>query len=142
VDRAAGLGCGQRLFCPENRVGTADVYLITHHAQSFSRSYSDYYWGLSCCPPADVYALRPRRWMWSTALVGSGEKGHNALERFCANTSETDGKAEYIGLLAKSQLSRMVPSGCQQLQRLHEAIRGERVRPFHVLNLYPIRWTV
>ena len=61
----------QRLFCPENRVGTADVYLITHHAQSFDRSFSDFYWGLSCCPPAEVYALRPR-----VAILSMGKDGH------------------------------------------------------------------
>jgi competence protein ComEC len=61
----------QRLFCPLNRVGTADVYLITHHAQSFDRSFSDFYWGLSCCPPAEVYALRPR-----VAILSMGKDGH------------------------------------------------------------------
>lgn len=61
----------RRLFCPENRVGTADVYLVTHHAQSFDRSFSDYYWGLSCCPPAEVYALRPR-----VAVLSMGADGH------------------------------------------------------------------
>lgn len=61
----------QRLFCPQNRVGTADVYLITHHAQSFDRSFSDFYWGLSCCPPVEVYALRPR-----VAILSMGKDGH------------------------------------------------------------------
>jgi len=61
----------QRLFCPQNRVGAADVYLITHHAQSFDRSFSDFYWGLSCCPPAEVCALRPR-----VAILSMGKDGH------------------------------------------------------------------
>jgi competence protein ComEC len=61
----------QRLFCPENRVGTVDVYLVTHHAQSFNRSFSDFYWGLSCCPRAEVHALRPR-----VAILSMGREGH------------------------------------------------------------------
>jgi competence protein ComEC len=61
----------QRLFCPENRVGTVDVYLVTHHGQSFNRSFSDFYWGLSCCPRAEVHALRPR-----VAILSMGREGH------------------------------------------------------------------
>lgn len=40
--------------------------------------------------------------IWQTnSLVGGGEKGHNAPEQFCANVGKSDGKAEYIGLLAE-----------------------------------------
>jgi competence protein ComEC len=61
----------QRLFCPDNLVGTVDVYWITHHGQSYDRSYSDYYWGISSCPPAEVYGLRPR-----VSILSLGPEGH------------------------------------------------------------------
>jgi competence protein ComEC len=75
-----------RLFCPNNLVGKVDVYLITHHAQSFSKSYADnlkpvpggpdqklYYWSLSCCSPAEVWGLHPR-----VAVLSMGAAGHKA----------------------------------------------------------------
>jgi hypothetical protein len=75
-----------RLFCPNNLVGAVDVYLITHHAQSFSRNYGDnlkpvpggpdqkqYYWSLSCCSPAEVWGLHPR-----VAVLSMGAEGHRA----------------------------------------------------------------
>jgi competence protein ComEC len=75
-----------RLFCPNNLVGTVDVYLVTHHAQSFSKSYGEnlkpvpggpdqklYYWSLSCCSPAEVWGLHPR-----VAVLSMGAEGHKA----------------------------------------------------------------
>jgi competence protein ComEC len=75
-----------RLFCPNNLVGTVDVYLMTHHAQSFSKHYADklepvpggpdqklYYWSLSCCSPAEVSGLHPR-----VAVLSMGAEGHRA----------------------------------------------------------------
>ena len=75
-----------RLFCPNNMVGKVDVYLITHHAQSFSKTYGDnlkpvpggpdqklYYWSLSCCSPAEVWGLHPR-----VAVLSMGAEGHRA----------------------------------------------------------------
>jgi competence protein ComEC len=75
-----------RLFCPNNLVGHVDVYLITHHGQSFSRGFGDtlakpaegpdpgmYYWSLSCCSPAEVWGLRPR-----VAVLSMGAEGHKA----------------------------------------------------------------
>jgi hypothetical protein len=75
-----------RLFCPNNRVGHVDVYLITHHAQSFAQSYgaalkpvpggpdqTQYYWSLSCCSPAEVWGLHPR-----VAVLSMGAEGHKA----------------------------------------------------------------
>jgi competence protein ComEC len=59
------------MFCPENRVGTVDAYLITHHAQSVKRSLGEYYWGLSCCSPAEVRGLHPR-----VAFLSLGSRGH------------------------------------------------------------------
>jgi competence protein ComEC len=85
-----------RLFCPNNLVGTVDVYLITHHAQSFSRSYGEnlkpvpggpdqklYYWSLSCCSPAEVWGLHPR-----VAVLSMGAEGHKAGDDEAMKTVE------------------------------------------------------
>jgi len=61
------------LFCPNNRVGTVDAYLITHHAQSLKKSLGDYYFGLSCCSIAEVRGLHPR-----VAFLSMGAEGHAA----------------------------------------------------------------
>jgi beta-lactamase superfamily II metal-dependent hydrolase len=60
-----------RLFCPDNKVGTVDAYLVTHHAQSMGNELGDYYAGLSCCSIAEVSALRPR-----AGLISMGKEGH------------------------------------------------------------------
>jgi competence protein ComEC len=73
-----------RLFCPNNLVGHVDVYLITHHAQSISKSFGEslkqppngpdpamYYWSLSCCSPAEVWGIHPR-----VAVLSMGAEGH------------------------------------------------------------------
>ena len=59
------------LFCPQNKVGTVDAYLITHHAQSHVDSLGAYHHGLSSCPKAEVHALRPR-----VAILSLGSQGH------------------------------------------------------------------
>jgi competence protein ComEC len=60
-----------RLFCPTNKVGTVDAYLVTHHAQAMTNQLGDYYAGLSCCSIAEVEALHPR-----VGLVSMGKEGH------------------------------------------------------------------
>jgi competence protein ComEC len=60
-----------RLFCPANKVGTVDAYLVTHHAQAMTNELGDYYAGLSCCSIAEVRALQPR-----VGLVSMGKEGH------------------------------------------------------------------
>src|SRR5712692_10226169 len=60
-----------RLFCPTNKMGTVDAYLVTHHAQAMSNELGDYYAGLSCCSIAEVQALHPR-----VGLVSMGKEGH------------------------------------------------------------------
>jgi hypothetical protein len=106
-----------RLFCPANKVGTVDAYLITHHAESFPESMGNYYHGLSCCPPAEVWGLHPRIAilslgknghragdaagletiaqapsppdLWETnKIVQGGEAGHNAIDNFIANIGD------------------------------------------------------
>jgi competence protein ComEC len=75
-----------RLFCPNNLVGAVDVYLITHHGQSFPKAYGEnlkpvpsgpdqsmYYWSLSCCSKAEVWGLHPR-----VAVLSMGAEGHRA----------------------------------------------------------------
>ncbi len=61
------------LFCPTNKVGTCDAYLITHHAQSLPKSLGEYYYGLCACPKAEVNALQPR-----VAVLSLGALGHKA----------------------------------------------------------------
>jgi beta-lactamase superfamily II metal-dependent hydrolase len=103
------------LFCPNNKVGTIDAYVVTHHGQSIPKvPLGDYYWGLSACPPAEVHALRPRvaflslnklghkvgdglameallsspglEDLWQTEkVISGGEQGHNPPDDFIAN---------------------------------------------------------
>ncbi|MBI3207753.1 MAG: MBL fold metallo-hydrolase [Candidatus Solibacter usitatus] len=61
----------RRLFCPENKVGNVDAYLVTHHAQVMTSELGDYYAGLSCCSAAEVKGLNPR-----VAFVSMGSQGH------------------------------------------------------------------
>ena len=60
-----------RMFCPRDPVGPVDVYLSTHHGMSIERETSEIRWGRSCCPPAEVHALRPR-----VAILNCGENYH------------------------------------------------------------------
>lgn len=119
------------LFCPTNKVGTADAYLITHHAQSFPREMGDYYHGLSACPKSEVHGLRPRvailslgsrghvqgtseaiqnvrgapglEDVWQTNLVLSGgEKDHNSANDFIANIGARKEPVRFLKLTAKA----------------------------------------
>lgn len=69
------------LFCPHNKVGTVDAYLVTHHAQSLKRELGDYYWGLSCCSAAEVHGLHPR-----VAFLSLGAGGHAAGDSAAIDT--------------------------------------------------------
>jgi len=120
------------LFCPRNKVGTVDAYLITHHAQSYDATMGAYYFGLSAAPKAEVHGLRPRvailslgsmghrlgnskametvhkspglEDLWQTDLVrAGGESTHNAPEAFIADiTDEGRHDAQFIKLSASS----------------------------------------
>jgi glyoxylase-like metal-dependent hydrolase (beta-lactamase superfamily II) len=120
------------LFCPRNKVGTVDAYLITHHAQSYDAAMGAYYFGLSAAPKAEVHGLHPRvailslgsmghrlgnsrametvhsspalEDLWQTDLVREGgESKHNAPEQFIANiTDEPRPELRYIKLSARA----------------------------------------
>jgi beta-lactamase superfamily II metal-dependent hydrolase len=61
-----------RLFCPNNLVGTVDVYVTTHHAMSIDRETGGpIRWGRSSSSEAEVHALRPR-----VAILNYGERYH------------------------------------------------------------------
>jgi len=60
------------MFCPNNPVGTVDVYVTSHHAMSIDRETGGYVrWGRSGTPEAEVHALRPR-----VAFLNYGERYH------------------------------------------------------------------
>jgi beta-lactamase superfamily II metal-dependent hydrolase len=116
-------------FCPSNPVGTVDVYLSTHHGMSISRETSEIRWGRSCCPEAEVYALRPRvailncgenyhrlgtprAWqvirkspgledLWQMHYQAQGGKENNVAERFIANLSARNCAGHPIRLSAE-----------------------------------------
>jgi hypothetical protein len=141
-------------FCPRNKVGTVDAYLITHHAQSYPATMGAYYHGLSAAPKAEVHALRPRvailslgtlghrlgdsgametvlsspglEDLWQTDLVREGgEKGHNAPERLIANVEERGTEDRYIKLSALADGSFTVTNPRSGFSRRYPP----RVRP-------------
>ena len=57
-----------RLFCPSNKVGPVDLYLITHHGLTLDKEAVGELSTVSCCNPAEVYGLHPR-----VAILSSGE---------------------------------------------------------------------
>jgi competence protein ComEC len=111
------------LVCPENLLGTIDVYLTTHHGLDSSN------------PPALVHAVRPRvaimnngakkggspeAWQvirnapgledfWQLHYAEAGGVTHNAPETFIANLDETTG--HWIKLSARSDGSFTVTNG-------------------------------
>jgi len=117
-----------KLFCPNNLIGKADAYLVTHHAMGMTRELGDYYHGLSSCSAAEVYGLHPRVAilslgssghgvgtpdamkllnsvpeldLWQTQFIREGgEKGYNGPEAFIANLGEKSDKARHIKLVA------------------------------------------
>ena len=112
-------------------MGTADAYLITHHAQSLPKSMGDYYHGLSSCPKSEVHGLRPRvailslganghrqgtseamenvrsspglEDLWQTEFIeAGGEKGHNSPKDFIANIGGKNDSVRFLKLSANS----------------------------------------
>lgn len=130
-----------RLFCPDNKVGTADVYMFTHHGDSLKESLGPNLWGLSCCSKAEVYGLHPRvailslgsmglreygsgdalklvknapglEDVWQTNYITGGiEKEYNASKEHCANVGTTDDKPGFIKLVSDPNGSFTVING-------------------------------
>jgi hypothetical protein len=117
------------LFCPVNKVGRVDAYLVTHHAQSFARDMGEYYHGLSACPKSELHGLRPRvailslgaaghrqgtpeaiktvraspglEDVWQTNFIeAGGEREHNSPKDFCASIGGKNQPARYLKLSA------------------------------------------
>ncbi len=120
-----------RLFCPDNMVGTADLYLITHH--DISQDYKGagpWEWGRASAPPAESHGLHPRAailsaredyigrvatseaWrdtrsspgledIWQLHYQTQGGKLYNAPEPFIANMNTVDDQAHYIKVSAE-----------------------------------------
>ena len=62
----------RRFFCPDNPVGTVDVYMTSHHAMSVDKETGgEVRWGRSAAPEAEVHALHPR-----VAVLNYGERYH------------------------------------------------------------------
>lgn len=133
------------LFCPRNLIGPVDAYLVTHHGQSMTKDLTPYYYGLSCCPPAEIEGLHPRVAflsmgaqghkeansgtldrllhtpgldLWQTELItGGGEQGVNAPEKFIANVGETSEQVPYIKLVARADGSFKVTNSRNQFTK-------------------------
>ncbi len=106
----------QELVCPNNLVGTVDVYLTTHHGMDMSGS------------ATIVHALKPRvaimnngatkgaskpAWevvhnspgildLWQVHYAANGGADHNVGEQFIANPDEANDKGNYLKLSAES----------------------------------------
>ena len=138
------------LFCPEDKVGPVDAYVVTHHAQSFPRSMGDYYWGLSACPPCELAALRPRvailslgsfghrggddeaikvvrnspglEDLWQTEkVIEGGEREHNVPDDFIAFVGRRDDTARFIKLSANADGSFTVFNSRSQFSKHYPA---------------------
>ena len=113
------------LMCPVNRLGTADVYVVTHHGMDMSGT------------PAMVAGLNPRvaimdngakkggtveAWdtihhtktvqdIWQVHRSIAGGDAHNAPEKFIANLEATPDEGHYLKLSAKPDGSFSVTNG-------------------------------
>jgi hypothetical protein len=118
------------MFCPRDPIGPVDVYLSTHHGMSIERETSEIRWGRSCCPEAEVHALRPRvavlnsgeryhrfgtprAWQvirnspgledfWQVHYLAGGGKDNNVSEEYIANLSARDCQAHSLRLTARA----------------------------------------
>ena len=121
------------LVCPVNKVGTADLYMTTHHGTATSGS------------PQIVHALRPRvaimnngedkggsiqAWttienspgfedLWQLHYSTEGGADHNAAEKFIANLSAKDDRGFSIEVTARSDGSFAVRNNRNQFERIY-----------------------
>ncbi len=123
----------QELVCPNNLLGTVDVYLTTHHGTESSN------------PPVIVHALKPRvavmnngatkggsaeAWqtvhdspgledLWQLHYAVAGGKDHNVGESMIANPDER--AAHYIKISAQRDGSFTVTNSRNQLTKRYQA---------------------
>jgi competence protein ComEC len=127
----------RRLFCPNNPVGTVDVYVTSHHAMSIDRETGgEIRWGRSGTPEAEVHAVQPRvailnygeryhrlgtarGWsvvrnspgledFWQLHYQVGGGREHNVPEKFIANLSAENCQGNWIRLSARTDGSFVV----------------------------------
>ena len=113
------------LACPENKLGTVDVYMTTHHGKKTSGS------------PQEVWALHPKvaimnngpttggseqAWqtihdspglldLWQLHYATKNDRQHNVDERFIANTAESGCAGAWIRVEAAADGSFTVRNG-------------------------------
>ena len=123
------------LVCPNNLIGTVDLYLTTHHGLSQSG------------PPALIHALRPRvaimnngarkggapaAWqiikdspgmedIWQLHYSVEGGKEHNAPDSFIANVDETGDAGSYVKVSAESDGSFSVTNSRNKYRKEYKA---------------------
>ena len=91
-----------RLFCPENKVGQVDLYMMSHHGLTIDKeAQGPALWSASSDSPAEVYGLHPR-----VAVLSAGE--------------------DYVGRMATPeawQTTRSSP-GLEDIWELHYQAQG------------------
>jgi competence protein ComEC len=123
------------LVCPNNLIGTVDLYLTTHHGLALSG------------PPALVHALRPRvaimnngarkggnpaAWqiikdspgledIWQLHYSVEGGKEHNAPDSFIANVDEVGDAGSYFKVSAESDGSFTVTNSRNKYHKEYRA---------------------
>jgi competence protein ComEC len=91
-----------RLFCPENKIGRVDLYMMSHHGLSIDKeAQGEQLWSASSCSPAEVYGLHPR-----VAVLSAGE--------------------DYVGRLATPEAWQTTHSspGLEDIWELHYQAQG------------------
>lgn len=91
-----------RLFCPTNKVGPVDVYMMTHHGLSLDKeAVGEALWSAASDSPAEVYGLHPR-----VAVLSAGE--------------------DYVGRTSTPEAWQTVhlSPGLEDIWQLHEQAQG------------------
>jgi competence protein ComEC len=124
----------QELVCPNNLIGTVDVYLTTHHGMDMSG------------PATIVHALKPRvaimnngatkgasapAWQvvhdspglvdfWQSHYAVNGGKDHNVDEKFIANPDQANDQGNWIKLSAESNGNFTVTNGRNNFSKTYK----------------------